>query len=475
MEIDYKVLPTFAKVHQDLNPFLFIMGPVSSGKSSGCIFHAVLNAMKQKPDAQGVRHYRHLVVRATYPSLKATTIKTWLSWFKDKIKFTFDTPIVARLKFPMDDGTKLDMEIIFMAVDNDISAEKLRSLEVTSAHLNEASELTYGIFELVSTRTNRYPAEKDGGCYNPFIICDYNAVSTDHWLYKLAEEKKPEGFSFYRQPSAVIKVNDKYIINPEAENLGGNNDGYYERILMAGDEDFIQVNLMNNYGEVRKGRPVYKDYDDREHYVDGVLVPVRGTPVIIGVDQGLTPAAVFTQLQHDGTVIIFDEITTTDCSLHEFAHDHIWPLISTKYPWIVNNFTVVCDPATNTRSMNDAKSGTDVLREAGLPIKIARTNVFTERREAVISYLRRKDKFKISRDCPTLRKGFINEYKYDESRTVNGVLYKEKPSKNGYSHIHDALQYAMMEYYHSKTRALRERFASYKPRKYRIASLVGGY
>ena len=44
MDIDYQVLPTFAKIHRDPNPFLFVMGPVGSGKSSGCIFQAFFNA-----------------------------------------------------------------------------------------------------------------------------------------------------------------------------------------------------------------------------------------------------------------------------------------------------------------------------------------------------------------------------------------------------------------------------------------------
>ena len=134
MDIDYQVLPTFAKIHRDPNPFLFVMGPVGSGKSSGCIFQAFFNAMRQKPDEHGVRHSRHLVVRATYPALKSTTIKTWLSWFKDKITITYSTPIIGRIKYPLADGTSVDMEVVFIAVDDDRSAEKLRSLEVTSAY-----------------------------------------------------------------------------------------------------------------------------------------------------------------------------------------------------------------------------------------------------------------------------------------------------------------------------------------------------
>lgn len=471
MDIDYQVLPTFAKIHRDPNPFLFVMGPVGSGKSSGCIFQAFFNAMRQKPDEHGVRHSSHLVVRATYPALRSTTIKTWLSWFKDKITITYSTPIIGRIKYPLADGTSVDMEVVFIAVDDDRSAEKLRSLEVTSAHLNEASELTEGTFQLVKTRFKRYPAKKDGGPVRPFIILDYNAVSTEHWLYRLAEEDKPEGHSFYRQPPAMLKVDGKYVLNPEAENLTNLDEGYYETMCMGADEDFINVNVLNNYGEVKRGKPVYKDYSDLEHHVDEEMVPLRGVPVVIGMDQGLTPSAAFTQQAPDGTVIVFDEICTDNCSLKEFCEEHLWPKITSKYPWIVNNFRVVCDPATSQRSMNDAKSGMEILKECNLPAKLAKTNNWTPRFEAVAQFLRLKGRFKLGPQCIALRKGFVSEYKYAESKTVNGVLYKASPVKNEFSHVHDALQYAMMEYVHKREK----KFLFNTQRKYRAASQIGGY
>jgi hypothetical protein len=344
-------------------------------------------------------------------------------------------------------------------------------LEVTSAHLNEASELTEGTFQLIKTRFKRYPAKKDGGPVRPFIILDYNAVSTEHWLYRLAEEDKPEGHSFYRQPPAMLKVDGKYVLNPEAENLANLDEGYYETMCMGADEDFINVNVLNNYGEVKRGKPVYKDYSDLEHHVDEEMVPLRGVPVVIGMDQGLTPSAAFTQQAPDGTVIVFDEICTDNCSLKEFCEEHLWPKITSKYPWIVNNFRVVCDPATSQRSMNDAKSGMEILKECNLPAKLAKTNNWTPRFEAVAQFLRLKGRFKLGPQCIALRKGFVSEYKYAESKTVNGVLYKASPVKNEFSHVHDALQYAMMEYVHKREK----KFLFNTQRKYRAASQIGGY
>lgn len=486
MDITYKVLPTFAKVHKDKSRYIFVMGPVGSGKSVGCIFHSFLNAMKQHPDANGVRHCRHLVVRATYPALKSTIVKSYQDWFKDKITFTFSMPIVARIQYPLSDGTRVDMEVLFIAVEDDVAAQKLRSLEITSAHINEASEVTPGVFSILKTRLGRYPAARDGGPVDPFIICDYNAVSTDHWLYKLAEEERPDGYSFYKQPPAVIKVvhPDKsisYKLNPNADNLENLRDDYYLDMVSGEDESFIQVNLMNNYGEIRSGRPVYKDYNDNEHCTQKDFKPLKGVPVVIGVDLGLTPAATFTQQQYDGTVVVFDEIVTDDCSIQEFGEDLLWPTIQTKYPWIMDNFKVVVDPAAQQRAMTDARSSYTLLKQMGFPVRLARTNNPRERISAVIDFLRRKGKFKLLSKCINLRKGFITEYKYQPINKHADGLYKDKPEKNEYSHVHDALQYAMLEYFHKpKINKFRKAqttsfFGNLKLHDYTPASAVGGY
>ncbi len=472
MNITYKVSPTFAKIHRDASSFIFVMGPVGSGKSSGCIWHLLMNAAKQTPDENGVRHSRYAVIRATYPQLRSSTIKTFIEWFKHKIELVYSTPITGKLIYDLDDGTKLNMELMFIAVDDEASAERLRSWEFTGAWVNEAHEVPRYLITILSERTNRYPSSRNGGAIEPQILFDYNAVSTEHWLYKIAEEEKPEGCSFYRQPPAVIKdTRGVYRINPEAENLDNLATTYYENILKIATPEQIATDLMNNYGERKAGKPVYKDYSDEDHLSPTPLKPIRGLPVIIGIDQGLTPAAAFTQVSPDGTVIVFDEITTVDCSLQEFAEEMLIPYIMAKYPYIKDNYVCVCDPATTQRSQNDAKSGIDILRDCGLNVRTAKTNVPTDRREAVTHYLRLKRKFQLSPTCQALRKGFISEYKYDEARTLSGVMYKEKPSKNEYSHIHDALQYAMLEYFFQKRRKKFKKVAS----NYKAASSIGGY
>lgn len=473
MEITYKVSPTFARFHADENKYKCIMGPVGAGKSSGCIMDLFLNAIKQKPDENGVRHSRYCVVRSTYPKLRSSTIKTFIEWFKDKITIVYTTPIVGRLKYDLADGTSIDMEILFVAIEDEAAAEGLRSWEFTGFWVNEAHEVPeYLVKVMCVQRFNRFPSERSGGPVCPQIILDYNAVPTDHWLYKWAEEEKPEGVSFYKQPpAAFIDEKGNYHVNPEAENLEFLPPDYYENILKISPPEVINTDVLNNYGERKAGKPVYKDFSDKEHTAPAPIMPPNGLHVVIGLDQGLSPAAAFTFQSLEGTLVVFDEITTEDCSLKEFAEDLLIPHINAKYPWIKGNYSCVIDPAAAQRSMNDAKAGYEILKEAGLPVRMAKSNSPTERREAVIHFLLKKEKFKLSPECHALRRGFISDYRYEEKRSVGGRQFKDKPLKNEYSHVHDALQYAAMEYIGRK----KKRFNSMSSKKYTVASSVGGY
>lgn len=812
MVINYKVSPTFARFHACKTRYKFVMGPVGSGKSSGCMWDLFFNAAEQTPDENGVRHSRYAVIRATYPQLKSSTVKTFIEWFKDKITVTYGNPITARLNMDLDDGTRVNTEFMFVAVGDEVDAEKLRSWEFTGAWVNEAHEIPeYLLNTILPARTARYPALRStSGPINPMIIVDYNAVPTDHWLYTWAEELKPENCSFFKQPPAVLRdAKGNYIINPEAENLENLISGYYENFVQISSKEAIQTDLMNLYGERKAGKAVYKDYNDDDHAAPLPISPPEGMHVIIGLDQGLcytdrvsvltnkgwkpfkdvditkhkvlsrnpetgvaewvtplrkveenhngpmlrfksqnaafevtpehlipytteyvttprfapacvvrnkkayvdltsvyvgarpetlfgypakeylkllgwylsegsceketsrvvisnrntenlaeivrvcealglspirtkeyvrfsdakmrkvlcnkqglfytkhipafvyklcqdyiltfidaftrgdgyvrtrengssehvcstssvylrdglqtlaqlvgwnsswqafeprrswyekeqrwvqsskttyqvrfkkkaqkahllkekweefhyegkrycltvpwhtlyirmdgipswngnTPAAAFTFQDMDGKLVCFDEIVTEDCSLQEFAQERLWPLINTKYPWIKNNFSCVIDPAAQQRSMNDAKAGMEILKEAGLPIRLAKSNSPTDRREAVTYFLLRKDKFRLSPECKMLRRGFISEYKYEERRAISGAQFKEKPMKNIYSHVHDALQYAAMEYEGVKKR--RAGFFSSNrllngsnQNTYIPASQVGGY
>ena len=395
-----------------------------------------------------------------------------------------------------DGETQVHIELVFLALDRDEDVNKLQSLELTGCHINEAAEIPKGVLQMLKSRIDRYPAEMEGGAVDPFIICDYNSVPTDHWLYNIAEEVTPVKHSFYHQPPALLiqqgrhpkgdikdAAGNSYIINPEADNLGhfGNgvehepptpksnwypkrnqwwiphlSDDYYADQVHGADPDWVNVMILNNYGEVRAGKPVYPEYIDSIHFDEQLFKPLDGIPIIVGMDLGLTPAAAFMQLSPTGHLLIFDELVTEDCSIHKFCEDYLKPHIFNLYAR--HTFTLIVDPAAVQRSQNDLKAAVEIIggpppQGSGLPYRLAPSNSVMKRRESVVYFLRKLNGMSVGPNCQYLRKGFISGYAYDKKRLgvanvragASAEMFQEKPVKNIYSHIHDACQYGALE------------------------------
>ena len=480
--LEYVANPTLARVHQSDAKFIFIRGSVGSGKSSGCIMHLFLNALEQPPGLDGVRRSKYAVLRASYPNLKSTTIDSWVNdWFGPLIDIVYDIPIRGKISMMHPDGkTFVEMKLVFLALDREQDINKLQSLQLCGAHLNEAAEMPRGIYQMLKSRIDRYPKkrrldqihpdyrkmyepylDKYGklSTIKPFEILDYNSIPTNHWLYTIAEIEKPEKHEFFVQPSALLMcpksegfVEDAghnwYKLNPQADNLENLSEDYYVDQVQGADPVWVSVFVLNNYGDLRAGRPVYKMYDDKAHFSNYPYEVSKGIPIIIGMDTGLTPAAAFMQFTSAGQLVVFDEIVTEDCSIHEFAYDHLWPKLRNEYRG--HKFEIVVDPE-NKRGQTDKKTARDILVKAGLPVSLGKSQNPAQRFESVVFFLRKKDGFVITDKCPVLRQGFLSDYKFEKvSTTVHGTKWKEKPEKNMASHVHEALQYGAMEFVEGK-------------------------
>jgi hypothetical protein len=387
---------------------------------------------------------------------------------------------MIKMPSPMNDGTTIEMKLIFLALDREEDVNKLQSLQVTGCHLNETAEIPRGIFQMLKSRYKRYPKKftldqvhpdfrdeykkyvnKYGkiGSIDPFIISDYNSIPTEHWLYQIAEVERPDNHSFYTQPPALLMCPESegfvkdaegnwYKFNPDADNLENLDEDYYIDQCQGADPDWISVFVLNNYGSLRAGKPVYKMYQDRMHFSDEAYEVKKGIPIIVGLDTGLTPAAAFMQLTTTGELVVFDEIVTEDCSIHEFAYDHLWPKIRNHYKG--HRFEFYVDPE-NKRGQTDKKTAKDILTKAGFKVDLGKTNNWAQRYESVVFFLRKVKGFRLTPNVPVLREGFISKFRYEKvSTTVQGTKWKEKPDKNIYSHVHEALQYGAMEFVEGK-------------------------
>ncbi len=443
--------------HMDSSFGRGLLGPVGSGKSSACCIEIFFRAMQQEPGPDKIRRSRWAAIRNTYGELKSTTIKTWCDWFDGLQSMKWDTPIVSTISIAdIGDGTAVELEVLFIALDRPEDVGKLRSLELTGAWMNEASELEKTVLDMCTQRVGRYPSMRHGGPSWQGIIMDTNPPDDDHWYYKLAEEDKPETYKFFRQPGALFRVMDKsdpdfgkFKPNPKAENIKNLKKGYdyYYQQIPGKSEDYIRVFICGDYGTTMNGKPVYPEWNDKQHIATSPLDAIRGYPLVLGFDFGLTPACIIGQMSPRGQVLILDELVSEDMGIRQFYTDVVLPHLNHKYP----NYTIdaVGDPAGVNRSQTDEKTCFEELMNMGLACEPADSNEFIKRRESVAFFLQRLTSngpgFLIDPSCKKLIKGFRGGYRYERLKVSGSARFKDRPVKDAFSHPADALQYLCMQ------------------------------
>lgn len=273
-----------------------LLGPFGSGKSVGDCNEIFRRARWQMPDENGVRLTRWAVVRNTYGELKQTTVRTWRAWFGDQFgNFTQQAPMEHRLRFGLRDGSSVESDVIFLAMDDEADVKKFLSLDVTGVWFNEVREIRKTIVDAADGRIGRYPktVRRDGKVvYGPSwygIMADTNMPDDDHWISEAYRKPGHNGWKFFRQPGGVMKDGDAWLSNPEAENLENLPDGYYVNQLEGKSEDWISVYLGAEFGRIPEEGAYYTDELNKAER-DGRICEIEhesGLPVHTFWDLGL--------------------------------------------------------------------------------------------------------------------------------------------------------------------------------------------
>jgi hypothetical protein len=447
-EINYIANPTPQKFHADSVFVRALMGAVGTGKSVACCMEIMIRALQQRPSPiDGIRRSRWAIIRNTYPELKTTTIKTWEHLFKPAIfgKVKKDIPLNHHIQ--IDD---VDLEIIFLSMDSPDDASKLASLEVTGIWINEAREIHKKTFTTALERVGRYPAMSDGGASWWGVICDTNPPDTDSWWYDMFEVKKPDNFCIYKYPPGLIKVNDDWQTNPEAENIENLPKDYYLNMISGKNEDEIKVQVLGQYGFVMDGKPVHPEYNDNIHFSNKELKANPELEIGFGWDFGLTPACAIVQLTPRGQLMVLDELWSEDMGISSFSKDVVINHLNQHYPFWKKKYYSAHDPAGNQRVQTDEKTCQLILAENNIKSIGAHTNAELARREALKYFLNKmvdgQPAFIISNKCKMIRKGLMGGFQYARVKSGNDDRFHDKPKKNIYSHIIEGLEYVAMNY-----------------------------
>jgi len=419
-----------------------LMGPVGSGKSVASCFEVVRRASMQNPSSNGIRKSRVAIVRETARQLQDTTIKTFLDWFPPGPCGNFMRTTKTYF-FKVGD---VECEIMFRALDDADDVANLNSLELTFAWFNECRDIHPDIVDAMSKRIGRFPSAKDGGPTWHGMWGDTNPPTMDTWWYYQMEgldakdgvSPNDNGWAVFKQPSGRSAF---------AENVENLPDGYYD--TQGRSEEYIRVYIDGEYGLSSAGQPVYKYFRPDYHIAAQPIRPIINgvRPIVIGMDLGLTPAAVIGQQDPRGRTLILDEAVSFDMGIQRFVRTILKPMIFERFS--AAPVIVICDPAGIQRAQTDERSAVDIIKAEGLRVIPAKTNSVSARLSAVDDYLMRQvdgdAAFLLDPKCTQLKAAMMGGYRFHHK---NGNI-----EKNKHSHVAEALQYLMLHINHASDAA----------------------
>lgn len=430
-----------------------IEGPVGSGKTTASCLRLQRHAYQQIPGSDGIGRTRFAIVRNTKPQLRDTTIKTWLELFPESIYGRFYTGDNLHQVWefrPKGHAWPIRAEFIFRALDDAADVANLLSLEVTGFYFNEVREIDEEILAHAGRRTRFLDGDRPSTWSG--WIGDTNPWDTDHHLQDKLVTNPREGWAHFIQPGGM---------EPDAENLDNlaqtaetillprgdprrreQGRQYYVRALQDYSEEDARVYVHAKRGLTRSGKPIYTSYNDTVHCHPFELK--RQMPLDLGFDFGRTPACVIGQKDVRGRTRVRYELCGDGIGIKEFGRE-VLRFINQHLPGFEIG-AVTGDPAGEAMDHSD-NTAFMLLRAAGIHARPATTNELSVRIEAVQDGFRRlidgEPALLIHPDCKMLRRACLDGYHY-RKMNVAGNRYEDKPHKNEYSHIAEALQYLLL-------------------------------
>ena len=436
-EVNFEVIRSLDEFFYSEKFISLAVGPVGSTKTTAGIMKIVHHAAMMAPCKDGIRRSRCIWVRNTREQLRDTSIPDFLKWIPDGVMGAF---LKTEYKFVIKMGD-VECEVLFRGLDDANDVRRLLSLQASFIIFDEFREIHPDIYNAAQGRVGRYPdkmmngvgCKTDDGRANAHSWGMTNPPDMDTFWETLLTEP-PDNVHVTIQPSGL---------SPEADWTQFLPDDYYDNLAQGKTEDWIDVYINAQFGKSLSGLPVFRSFDRTVHVADTTIKPLYSDdPLIIGVDAGLTPAAVIGQVAYDGRLIVYDAKISDGMGALRFVREVIKPLLVNKFPG--RRSVIIIDPAAFQRAQTDERTVADIWRNEGFMVKGAKTNSVAARIAAVDRFMTRvvDGKHGVVIDpegALPLVQALAGKYRYKIN--TKGVRDESPEKSHPWSDIADAFQY----------------------------------
>lgn len=387
-----------------------------------------------------------MIVRNTMPQLKDTTIASWNYWFRDGEAGTWKE---TEKKFTLRFGD-IECEVLFRALDTPDDVQRVLSLEINFAIVDEFVQIPYQIIEALSGRLGRYK-RPDGS--KPSVYGMWGASNPDtedNWWHDYLHRScadpdrnmpADEVARYFKQPSGF---------SDEAENLDNLPNNYYLNLQKGKSQAWVKQFIEGEWGFSIAGQRVVPSFF-REQHASNKPKYNPNLRLVVGFDPGLGGSSfVFMQEDMSGHLNVLGELNQAGVGTQRLIDEHLKPYLAQNFPRA--KVLISVDPAAQNRSSNDENTIVRTLRRHfdiwtesnnRLPLRLDAIEYFTNR------MICGKPALQVDADaCPVLTRALLGGWRY-EVDTKKDEIKNAQPEKNRYSHTGDAFGYGA-RYFHKK-------------------------
>ncbi len=448
----YSASPTVALFMANAEFIRFVLGPVGSGKTTGVMFEVFRRACEQARGPDGKRRTRFVIVRNTLSQMKQTVLKDIEMWLGPVAHFKSSENVVEIR------AGDVHSDWYMIPLDDPANQQRLLSLQLTGAWLNEFIEIDPDLIPPIAGRLNRFPSAAQGGATWSGIIGDSNMPNAGSRWHELLDVNVPQDWSVNVQPGGM---------EPNAENLNylaqteatlklpldhpqrlAQGRSYYERLLRQHAGNWIKRYVHAQYGDDPDGTAVFRESFNKDFHVSKEkVIPSIGIPLTIGQDFGRNPCALITQLDHRGRLLVLKEIISVNMGLELHIAQNLRPILNSDERFINKRIIMVGDPAGTAKNDHSELDSFQVLEQNGFDAFPASTNLIDPRLAAVEAALVQapggRPMVVIDPEgCPNLVAALHNKYLFAKRRDGETRNLPEK--KHPWSDIADCFQYVCL-------------------------------